>query len=223
MKRKLLTVLLAVVMVFGVFGLTACSKSNPDSDYNYYGVKYELEDEVKIEAVTYQGVYRMFTTAGRFLLYVDSETSATAKADFQAINKLANEWDVTIYHFNPDLTGGYAKTATTANANIIKVTADDTKNIKTIRANFEAISKKTVDKWSDSSLVGIIGSEPTVTAGKLTYNGKVAGANKVADAVKSITAVLQARTTYSAQQPSFGAYTDEKADKPAIPGAYLTD
>ena len=44
MKRKLLTVLLAVVMVFGVFGLTACSKANPDADYNYYGVKYELED-----------------------------------------------------------------------------------------------------------------------------------------------------------------------------------
>ena len=36
MKKKLLTVLLAVVMVFGVFGLTACGGSNPDEEYNYY-------------------------------------------------------------------------------------------------------------------------------------------------------------------------------------------
>ena len=43
MKKKLLTVLLAVVMVFGVFGLTACGGSNPDEDYNYYSSKYGID------------------------------------------------------------------------------------------------------------------------------------------------------------------------------------
>ena len=46
MKKKLLTVLLAVVMVFGVFSLAACGdKVNPDSEYRqnrnqrFYGGK----------------------------------------------------------------------------------------------------------------------------------------------------------------------------------------
>ena len=54
MKKKLLTVLLAVVMVFGVFSLTACGAgTNPDEEYNYYGTKYELDGDVKIEAATF--------------------------------------------------------------------------------------------------------------------------------------------------------------------------
>ena len=83
MKKKLLTVLLAVVMVFGVFGLTACSGSNADKDYNYYGVKYEIEGEVAIDAVTFQGVFKMFSDAGKFLLYVDTETSNSTKQNMQ--------------------------------------------------------------------------------------------------------------------------------------------
>ena len=102
MKKKLLTVLLAVVMVFGAFGLVACGNgANPDDSYNYYSSKYKLEGDVKIEAATYQAVYRMFTTAGSFLLYVDSEGDGAA-ARFKSINELAQAWDVTIYHFNPD-------------------------------------------------------------------------------------------------------------------------
>ena len=141
MKKKLLTVLLAVVMVFGVFGLTACGAgTNPDEEYNYYGTKYELDGDVKIEAATFQGVYKMFTTAGNFLLYVDSESDGAA-ARFQAINKLAQEWDVTIYHFNPDLTGGYD---TTVSANIIKALHETVKgsNIVTVQYTLTAISNK---------------------------------------------------------------------------------
>ena len=59
----------------------------------------------------------MFTTAGAFLLYVDSEGEGAA-ARLGAINDLANEWDVTIYHFNPDLSGGY-KAEGNPSANII--------------------------------------------------------------------------------------------------------
>ena len=107
MKKKLLTVLLAVVMVFGVFGLTACGGSNPDEEYNYYASRYEIEGDIHITAVTYLSVYKMMKTPGNYLLYVDTETSADAKTAFKAINKLANEWGVEIYHFNPVLSGGF--------------------------------------------------------------------------------------------------------------------
>ena len=123
MKRKLLTVLLAVVMVFGVFGLTACGGSNPADDYNYYGTKYELEDEVKIFAVTYSGVQNIISNGSAFLLMLDDETG-DAKARFQAANKKANELGVTIAHFNPDLLGGFnsevAKAELKVEANIMK-------------------------------------------------------------------------------------------------------
>ena len=225
MKRKLLTVLLAVVMVFGVFGLTACGGSNADADYNYYGIKYELEDEVKIQAVTYQGVYKMFTTKGRFLMYVDSETGANTKANFQAINKLANDWNVTIYHFNPDLTGGYAKTAKTANANVLKAVEADANIIYTIQQNLLKISNTKLDAWVDGTLAGIVGAESTANAkGELTYGGKVAKFATPDKGAEAIAAVCQQRVdSYVAQQPSFGTYTDEKGDKPLIPEAYLTD
>ena len=171
MKKKLLTVLLAVVMVFGVFGLTACSGSNADKDYNYYGIKYELED-VRIQAATFQGVYKMFTTPGSFLLYVDSEGTGAADR-FAAINDLANEWDVTIYHFNPNLSGGYAASKG-ASANIL---TSDIKGsgIKTVQATLEAISGKKVAELKDNALWGIKGADSTASAaGALQYKGKLA-------------------------------------------------
>ncbi|MBQ9715408.1 MAG: hypothetical protein IJV77_03230, partial [Clostridia bacterium] len=122
MKKKLLTVLLAVVMVFGVFGLTACGGSNPADDYNYYGVKYELEDEVKVFAVTYSGVQNIINNGSAFLLMLDDETG-NAKARFQAANKAANELGVTVAHFNPDLLGGFnseVKEELRVEANIMK-------------------------------------------------------------------------------------------------------
>ena len=192
MKKKLLTVLLAVVMVFGVFGLTACGGSNKDEDYNYYGVKYSIEDEVKIEAVTFQAVYKMFTTTGKFVLYVNSGESA---ADYQAVNKLANDWDVTIYHFNPDLTGGYAKDLSNAvNANICSdltgIAADS--QVKIVQDMLLSISKKDLAFWkeADGKILGISGADSTVNAdGTIAYKGSVAAANTIADGAKSIAAV----------------------------------
>ena len=218
MKRKLLTVLLAVVMVFGVFGLTACGGSNADADYNYYGVKYEIEDEVKIEAVTFQAVYKMFTTAGSFLLYVDSGAD---KANYQAINKLANDWNVTIYHFNPDLTGGYAKDVKEAqNANLCSdltgVAAES--QLKAVQDLLCSISGKKVADWKgyNGKLLAITGADSTADEfGTLTYKGKVSAANTVADGAKSIAAI-------AIKNPSYGAYTEEAKDVPYIPAAYNT-
>ena len=213
MKKKLLTVLLAVVMVFGVFGLTACGAgTNPDEEYNYYGTKYELDGDVKIEAATFQGVYKMFTTAGNFLLYVDSESDGAA-ARFQAINKLAQEWDVTIYHFNPDLTGGYD---TTVSANIIKALPETVKgsNIVTVQDTLTAISKKEATEWTDNTLYGISGAESTTSDGTtVTYNGKIAGSaayNKGAEAIASI----------ALRRPSYAQYAEN--GNTAVPEAYNT-
>lgn len=213
MKKKLLTVLLAVVMVFGVFSLTACGAgTNPDEEYNYYGTKYELDGDVKIEAATFQGVYKMFTTAGNFLLYVDSESDGAA-ARFQAINKLAQEWDVTIYHFNPDLTGGYD---TTVSANIIKALPETVKgsNIVTVQDTLTAISKKEATEWTDNTLYGISGAESTTSDGKtVTYNGKIAGSaayNKGAEAIASI----------ALRRPSYAQYAEN--GNTAVPEAYNT-
>ena len=217
MKKKLLTVLLAVVMVFGVFGLTACSGSNADADYNYYGVKYNIEDEVKIEAVTFQAVYKMFTSAGNFLLYVDSSSDA---AKYQAVNKLANDWNVTIYHFNPELTGGYAKDLSNAvNSNICTelegVAAAS--QLKAVQDLLISASNKDLAFWTtaEGKLLAIAGKDSTVSAGAVKYNGKVSAANTIADGAKSIAAI-------SIKKPSYGAYTEEAKDIPYIPEAYST-
>ena len=209
MKKKLLTVLLAVVMVFGVFGLTACGAgTNPDEEYNYYGTKYELDGDVKIEAATFQGVYKMFTTAGNFLLYVDSESDGAA-ARFQAINKLAQEWDVTIYHFNPDLTGGYD---TTVSANIIKALPETVKgsNIVTVQDTLTAISKKEATEWTDNTLYGISGAESTTSDGTtVTYNGKIAGSASYDKGALAIASV-------ALRKPSYAQYGDPKNPVPEM-------
>ncbi len=209
MKKKLLTVLLAVVMVFGVFSLTACGAgTNPDEEYNYYGTKYELDGDVKIEAATFQGVYKMFTTAGNFLLYVDSESDGAA-ARFQAINKLAQEWDVTIYHFNPDLTGGYD---TTVSANIIKALPETVKgsNIVTVQDTLTAISKKKATEWTDNTLYGISGAESTTSDGTtVTYNGKIAGSASYDKGALAIASV-------ALRKPSYAQYGDPKNPVPEM-------
>ena len=209
MKKKLLTVLLAVVMVFGVFGLTACGAgTNPDEEYNYYGTKYELDGDVKIEAATFQGVYKMFTTAGNFLLYVDSESDGAA-ARFQAINTLAQEWDVTIYHFNPDLTGGYD---TTVNANIITELTGEAavSQVTTVQDTLTAISKKEATEWTDNTLYGITGAESTTSDGKtVTYKGKIAGSASYDKGALAIASV-------ALRKPSYAQYGDPKSPVPEM-------
>lgn len=143
MKRKLLTVLLAVVMVFGVFGLTACGGSNPADDYNYYGTKYELEDEVKIFAVTYSGVQNIISDGNAFLLMLDDETG-DAKARFQAANKKANELGVTVAHFNPDLLGGFnseVKAELRVESNLMKVSAANAKEAGVLTYQTDLMTK----------------------------------------------------------------------------------
>ena len=156
MKKKLLTVLLAVVMVFGVFGLTACGGSNPDEEYNYYASRYEIEGDIHITAVTYLSVYKMMKTPGNYLLYVDTETSADAKTAFKAINKLANEWGVEIYHFNPVLSGGFheakpadGQIANWATSNVLQADIPNDEVNKGIYNLRQELLKLTNNVWAD--------------------------------------------------------------------------
>ena len=220
MKKKLLTVLLAVVMVFGVFSLAACGdKVNPDSEYNYYGTKYELDGDVKIEAATFQGVYKMFTTAGKFLLYVDSEDGSAASR-FKAINKLAQDWDVTIYHFNPDLSGGYASNNTSKHTTNILGTLDGVaaaSQLKAVQDTWNALAKTNKGvpvTVADHSLLAISGAESSASAsGDLVYNGSISKAvsyDKGAEAIASI----------ATRKPSWAQYTD--GTNYYVPAAYNT-
>ena len=213
MKKKLLTVLLAVVMVFGVFSLAACGdKVNPDSEYNYYGTKYSLDGDVKIEAATFQGVYKMFTTAGKFLLYVDSEGEGAATR-FKAINKLAQDWDVTIYHFNPDLTGGYD---TTVSANIIKKLPDTVNagGIATVQNTLSAISQVDATSIADHSLLAISGAESSASAsGELVYNGKISKAVSYDKGAEAIAAIATRKPSYAQYAENGNIY---------VPAAYNT-
>jgi len=221
MKKKLLTVLLAVVMVFGVFGLAACqpadddgAKTNADADYNYYAVKYNISEDIKIDAVTYQGVYKIFTTPGNYLIYVDSSENA---ANYKAVNKLANEWNVTIYHFDPDLTGGYASELSNA------VSADlrnldevgQASQMQAIKDEFQKFAKVDIATIADGTLLAVVGADSTVNGGEVRYNGRIASSKSLADAEQAIAAI-------AIKKPSYGAYTEKEKDVPYVAEAYST-
>ena len=111
MKKRLLTVLLAVVMVFGVFGLTACGAgANPADEYNYFTSVYssmsEVEaEDVRIEQLTFNGLYKMAQTTGNFIVFWGGAYDDTAKANIKTAQDLAEEYDITIYNFDPYLDG----------------------------------------------------------------------------------------------------------------------
>ncbi len=218
MKKKLLTVLLAVVMVFGVFGLTACGAgTNPDEEYNYYKTKYALDGEVKIDAVTYQGVYRMFTYGGRYLLYIDTEGEGAADR-FQKVNEIAQEWQVPVYHFNPDLSGGYAANHAAANGANTNIITDLTginaqSQIKTVQDNLISISKQNLAFWktTDGKMIGIKNGS-VATRSEVSGVAAKAVAYAPADCANAIAAV-------ALQKPSWHEYQEGDA---VVPASYDT-
>lgn len=167
MKKKLLTVFLAAVMVFGVFSLTACGNgANPDDDYNYYASKYGVEGELRIDGVTFFAVQKMCAENGKFLLYIDNEDAGFAER-IKNINDLAKAWDVYIYHFNPDLGGGYAKDD--AKAQCVDLTKDlsnslaSGSHIESMQKEMKIMLKLSTDVVPNHALFGIQGAP-------LTYN-----------------------------------------------------
>jgi hypothetical protein len=117
MKKKLLTVLLAVVMVFGVFSLTACgSNPNPADEYNYYRSVYDSlkeEKDIRIHSMVFLQLTMMMKTPGEYLIYTGGAWDSKAQANIAAVNDLAKKYDVQVYNLDLKLDGG-ATTADTA-------------------------------------------------------------------------------------------------------------
>ena len=110
MKKKLLTVLLAVVMVFGVFSLTACgAKENPADDYNYYRSVYSSlkdEEDIRIHSMVFMQLTMMLRTPGQYLIYTGGAWDSKAKANIKAVNDIAKAYDVQVYNLDLKLDGG---------------------------------------------------------------------------------------------------------------------
>ena len=119
MKKKLLTVLLAVVMVFGVFSLAACggAKPNPADDYNYYRSAYSSlkdEEDIRIHSMVFMQLTMMLRTPGQYLIYTGGAWDSKAQANIKAVNDLAKEYDVQVYNLDLKLDGGVTSTLTDA-------------------------------------------------------------------------------------------------------------
>lgn len=110
MKKKLLTVLLAVVMVFGVFSLTACgAKENPADDYNYYRSVYSSlkdEEDIRIHSMVFMQLTMMLRTPGQYLIYTGGAWDSKAQANIKAVNDIAKAYDVQVYNLDLRLDGG---------------------------------------------------------------------------------------------------------------------
>ena len=118
MKKKLLTVLLAVVMVFGVFSLTACgSDPNPADDYNYYRSVYSSlkdEEDIRIHSMVFMQLTMMLRTPGQYLIYTGGAWDSKAQANIKAVNDIAKAYDVQVYNLDLKLDGGLSETFTGA-------------------------------------------------------------------------------------------------------------
>lgn len=118
MKKKLLTVLLAVVMVFGVFSLTACgAKENPADDYNYYRSVYSSlkdEEDIRIHSMVFMQLTMMLRTPGQYLIYTGGAWDSKAQANIKAVNDIAKAYDVQVYNLDLRLDGGLSEKFTGA-------------------------------------------------------------------------------------------------------------
>jgi uncharacterized repeat protein (TIGR02543 family) len=201
---------------------------NPDNDYNYYASKYGITGEVNIIPITFASVNKMFMTEGKYLLYIDSE-DAGATARFRYINNLATNWNVKIYHFNPELSGGYASNDINAEmTNILqeltgKAAESQLINIKqqlgvlnggsydVVNGNY---SGGNFDVFINHNLLAVEGSVPEYVRVSgvsnsrfIRYTGKVKATNSFENGASSIIALSQRR-------PGFGSSIS--------PDAYIT-
>ena len=202
MKKRLLTVLLAVVMVFGVFGLTACGAgANPADEYNYFTSVYsslsDVEaDDVRIEQLTFNGLYKMAQTPGNFIVYWGGAYDSTAKANIKKAQQLAEEYDITIYNFDPCLDGQAGLDSAggkynVASADITSATIGDVSvQMASLQAELmKVLAIGNVRQFpSQGSLVYIKGGAPTVEASdiaaagyKVSYNGSLVKSSNKTD------------------------------------------
>lgn len=202
MKKRLLTILLAVVMVFGVFGLTACGAgSNPADEYNYFTSVYssmaEVEaEDVRIEQLTFNGLYKMAQTSGNFIVFWGGAYDETAQANIKKAQDLAVEYDITIYNFDPYLDGQAGLDSAegkynVANADVTSASIGDVSvQMAALQSNLlKVLAVGNVRQLpSQGSLVYIKGGAPVAevdileSAGyKVTYNGSIVKSSNKTD------------------------------------------
>ena len=134
MKKKLLTVLLAVVMVFGVFSLTACgSDPNPADDYNYYRSVYSSlkdEEDIRIHSMVFMQLTMMLRTPGQYLIYTGGAWDQKAQDNIKAVNDIAKAYDVQVYNLDLKLDGGLSEKFT--GADLTKYGSEEFKSGSTV-------------------------------------------------------------------------------------------
>lgn len=189
MKKKLLTIILSVVMIFGVFGLTGCAGGNGNDDYNYFTSVYDSmadvsASDVRIKQLTYNGIYTMFKTQGNFIVYWGGHYNDATKAGIKRVNDLALQYDITVYNFDPKLDGGlgedtYGGVYNAASADISNPDiADVSSHLDSLAASLLSVMK-TTDMPAQGTLMYVSGAAPTValsadeTRVEVTYNGSI--------------------------------------------------
>ena len=183
MKKKLLTVLLAVVMVFGVFNLSACGAGeNPADDYNYFTSVYDsmsdvAADDVRIEQLTFHGLFKLCQTDGRFIVFWGGAYDETTKANIRTVQDLAVKYDITVYNFDPCLDGqvgldsadGVYNTASADVSDInIAETSSQLKNLQDMLTLVMNLSVRQLPK--QGSLLYIQGASYSVEVDPITLN-----------------------------------------------------
>lgn len=203
MKKKLLTVILSVVMVFGVFGLTGCVGSNPADDYNYFTSVYESmadvnASDVRIKQLTYNGIYKLFQTQGNFIVFWGGYYDDTANANIKIVNDLANKYGITVYNFDPILDAKVGLDSADGTYNTASADLTDA-NIGNVSSNMAKLSTRLLEVMNtqrfpaQGSLLYVQGAPYEVgvdmanqSTFKVTYKGKIKKQANNKDRLESI-------------------------------------
>lgn len=181
---------------------------NPDEQYDYYAVKYGFDEESRVIPMTFVGVTEMFQTSGNYLLYVDSEDSG-AISRFNILNGLAEEWNVMIHHFNPDLSGGYAADDTEVqNTNMLDTHIDG--EIKALQDYFAQVAGKAITDIPDHSILAVSGAAPSASGELTEYNGEIVFETSYDNAADAIASIAMRKPSY-AQNAQDGNTPDPEA------------
>ncbi|MBQ9715608.1 MAG: hypothetical protein IJV77_04290, partial [Clostridia bacterium] len=104
---------------------------------------------------------------GAFLLMIDDETG-NAKARFQAANKKAADLGVSVYHFNPDILGGFND----------KVTGTGLKTSANVMDDLYSVTRSSNIKGMQENLMGLLKINET-SAVTTEFKNKIAKDNEI--------------------------------------------
>lgn len=208
MKKKLLTVLLAVVMVFGVFSLTACgAKENPADDYNYYRSVYSSlkdEEDIRIHSMVFMQLTMMLRTPGQYLIYTGGAWDQKAQDNIKAVNDLAKKYDVQIYNLDLKLDGGISAGFTGADK---EKYGQETVVTGTMEHGSLDVSKTATIDYSKAAYI----NDPVYDASPLTE-----GSGKVASIREALQQYLGTYKSHGLEVPAGSNLTEDDIPEAAL-------